>query len=280
MEPFTGFEPQVGEILALRTFRVGPGGVLYPLFSGTPWSDGDNTAHCRIMRSEPEVRELHEVPDSGCSCGFYAYGTERAAAEYPHARHVLAVVACWGRVIAGTRGLRAECCRVEALWLSDAVPAELVAAVGRRYRSVVVYRDKAAMLSEYPLTVMDCYELAQPRSTAARRWLAAAVGCAVLISALPAGWWHDGEQARAAWAVALAFVLLVGWVVGRGRAGDVSVQRRRLLFRAVALWIGASFLGPIAGWLLRIPLLQLTALFFIQRWQLRRAGNRFPAAIG
>ena len=33
MDAFAGFEPQVGEIRAVRSFRVGPDGTLYPLFS-------------------------------------------------------------------------------------------------------------------------------------------------------------------------------------------------------------------------------------------------------
>ncbi len=54
MEAYAGFEPRVGEIRALRTFRIGPGGVLYPLFSNTPWSDGTNTARCHAGAASDE----------------------------------------------------------------------------------------------------------------------------------------------------------------------------------------------------------------------------------
>ena len=43
------FEPQLGEIRAVRTFRVGPGGLLFPLFSRRPWVDGDNEAACHAI---------------------------------------------------------------------------------------------------------------------------------------------------------------------------------------------------------------------------------------
>ncbi len=118
MDPYGGLEPQVGQIRALRTFRIGPDGALYPLFSKEPWEDGVNTARC--LRKD---RPPHPGPDPDCTCGFYAYGGEQWVGEHPQSRHVLAVVACWGRIIAGTRGLRAEHFRIEALWLS---------AVGRR----------------------------------------------------------------------------------------------------------------------------------------------------
>jgi hypothetical protein len=140
MEPYAGFEPQVGEIRALRTFRIGPGGSLVPLFGSEAWHDASNTARCRVVQRPDAAVGPHEVPDPECSCGFYAYGNAAAVGEYPHTRHVLAVVACWGRVIAGTRGVRAEHCRVEALWLSERVPAELIGQLGNRYPSVTIYR--------------------------------------------------------------------------------------------------------------------------------------------
>src|SRR5690349_4179321 len=105
MDAYAGCEPQVGESRALRSLRIGRGGGLHPLFSDTPWGAGTNTAVC--LR-EPPV--WHDGPDRDCTCGLQAYGSGEATAEYPHGRHVLAVVACWGRVIAGTRGLRTERC--------------------------------------------------------------------------------------------------------------------------------------------------------------------------
>ena len=84
------------------------------------WHDGPNTARCKRRNTPP-----HRSPASDCTCGFYAYGAEQWVSDHPISRHVLAVVSCWGRIIAGTGGLRAEHSRIEALWLSAAVPADL-----------------------------------------------------------------------------------------------------------------------------------------------------------
>ena len=277
MEPYAGFEPQVGEIRALRTFRIGPGGVLYPLFSDAPWHDGTNAARCRLVQNR--VRTSHVAPDSTCTCGFYAYGSETAAGEYPHARHVLGVVACWGGVIAGTRGIRAEFGRVEALWLSDAVPADLASAVGRTYPSVAMYRDRSTLLAEHPLTELDCYEPPPPQRAARARWLRAAITCAVVITAFPISWWAGDTDLRLAWTAALGALVVTAFVAGRGGRTDLAARRRRLVLSAVALWVGAPFAGPVGTWLLRIPLIQLTVLILLQRYELRRAASQFPAPI-
>ncbi len=279
MEPYAGFEPQVGEIRALRTFRVGRGGVLYPLFSGTPWQDGENVARCRMVQLTGGALPPHPSPAADCTCGFYAYGSEQAAGEYPHAQHVLAVVACWGGVIAGTRGVRAERCRIEAVWLSGTVPAELVADVERQYPSTALYRNKAAMLAEHPPSLLDCYELPQPGHALLRRCLQVLTGCVVVASALPSSWWSGSGDARLVWAAAFVGFLLAALLMGRGRPRDMAVRRRRMLFLAVSLWVAAPFGGPAGTSLLRIPLVQLALLYLVHRYQLRRAASQFPAAI-
>ena len=165
MDAFAGFEPQVGEIRAVRSFRVGPDGTLYPLFSDQAWVDGTNTARCRVTPDDPD----HAAPDPECTCGFYAYASARAADEYPHARHVLAVVACWGRVIAGSRGVRAEKARIEAVWMSPKVPEYLRHAVTARYPSAVVESDVDRLLEEHPPSELSCYDPQPPREPPARR---------------------------------------------------------------------------------------------------------------
>jgi hypothetical protein len=280
MEPYAGFEPQVGEVRALRTFRIGPGGSLLPLFDNEPWVSGTNTARCRRRQPGDAEVERHEVLDPECSCGFYAYGGE-AVVEYPHARHVLAVVACWGRVIAGTRGVRAEHCRVEALWLSEAVPTDLVGELVERYPPVMIYRDRTEMLAEHPLTVLDCYDLQEPQQQSwTRRWIVGAVMIAVLVTALPASWWDEISDARLVWAGVLGFFLVGAFVPRRGRPTDLAVRRRRLVFQAVALWMVAPFAGPVGVLLLRIPLLQLGILLLVHRFQMARVGRQFPADLG
>jgi hypothetical protein len=277
MDPYAGFEPQVGEIRALRSFRIGPGGGLHPLFSDQPWREGTNTAVCRRER---ETVVWHAAPDPDCTCGFYAYGSERATGEYPHSRHVLAVVACWGRVIAGTRGLRAEKCRVEALWLSTAVPEHLVDVVRERYPAVAIYRERAAMLAEHPPTALDCYDsVADQRRFRSGRWLSVAAVAAALAGVLPTAWLGGQSTAALVWGSLGALFLVLGLTRGwRGR--DVAAYRQRLLSLAVVLWMLAPFAGLPGLFLLRLPLLELAMFLALQRFQLRRSAARFPADIG
>ena len=308
LEPYGGFEPQVGEIRALRTFRVGPGGLLYPLFSDTPWVDGPNAARCLrtpgLVGPPPGTVGLpgvgglagpfaaagnpfgdpqigHLPPEPECTCGFYAYGSTDSVHEYPHARHVRAVVAVWGRVIAGTRGLRAQYGRVEALWLSDAVPPALAEQVAERYPSVALYRERDAMLVEHPLTELDCYEPPTRRGGALSGWLfGLGAVAAVIIGALPARLLGGTQPAQAIWIATFAVTVLVALTLGRWRPHDVSLTRRRLLVWAIALWVAAPFAGTPGLLLLRLPLLEVVALGIVLRARMMRAANRFPAIIG
>jgi hypothetical protein len=279
MEPYAGFEPAVGEIRALRTFRVGPGGHLYSLFSDVPWRDGENTADCRFRTADAPPR--HPAPDPECSCGFYAYGSADAAHEYPHARHVLASVACWGRVIAGTRGLRAERCRIEALWFSESVPADLVELVRAAYPAAALYRDRARMVAEHPATRLDCYEPeTRPVPSRRKRLLPAAALAAVAVGTLPADWLGGPHTAALVWSSIAAVFLLFALTVGRRRRADPAAHRQRLIAVGVVVWIMASFLGVSGLLLLRLPLLEVGAVAMLQRRRFMRAATQFPAPIG
>jgi len=274
VEPFAGFEPQVGQIRALRTFRIGPDGYLYPLFSDAPWHDGPNTARC--LRHD---EQSHPSPDPDCRCGFYAYGTEQWAGDHPHSRHVLAVVACWGRIIAGTRGLRAEQCRIEALWLSEAVPEDLVLAVGRNYPSVAVHRDRQQMLAEHPRTELDCYEppgRGSGRPVRRALWLAAVL--AGLVGVLPAEWLGGDDSAAVLWVV-LGAVFAVGVLPLPHRAGT-QIAGRRLLCLATSMWMFAPFLGAFGLVFVRLPVLEAAAAIGLQRTCVLRESRRIPARIG
>ncbi len=140
----------VGEIRAVRTFRLFHDGSLLPVAHGSvPWSDGPNTARCE--------RGDHTPAAPGCSCGFYAYGTLPAASRHAQARRVLAVVACWGRVIPGTLGLRAQHARIEAIWVSPRAKRRYVALVRRRYPSAALYRSRRKMIRQHQPTRPDFY---------------------------------------------------------------------------------------------------------------------------
>ncbi|MGY1786933.1 hypothetical protein [Geodermatophilus sp. SYSU D00698] len=264
----------MGQIRALRTFRIGPDGALYPLFSTDPWHDGANEARCLNGDRPP-----HPSPAPDCTCGFYAFGTEQWAGDQPRSRHVLAVVACWGHVVAGTRGLRAEYCRIEALWLSGAVPVDLTARVRRNHPSVAVYEDRSRMLAEHPPTELDCYE--RPgRGTgrpAGRLWWSAAIAAAVL-GVLPADW-LGGARSAALLSVVLGTAFGLGVLPLARRGVDSGGSGRRLLCLATSVWLFASFLGPLGAVFVRLPLLQAASIAGLQHVCLLIEGRRIPDRI-
>jgi hypothetical protein len=276
MDAFAGFEPQVGEIRAVRSFRVGPDGTLYPLFSDQAWVDGTNTARCRVTPDDPD----HGAPDPECTCGFYAYASARAADEYPHARHVLAVVACWGRVIAGSRGIRAEKARIEAIWMSPKVPEYLRRAVTARYSSAVVESDVDQLLADHPPSELSCYDPQPPREPRARQIATRlAVGVALFSGVLPQQWLGGTRSAYLLWS-AEVIALVTAAVIIRLRHRDAVARRRVLVLGTAALWVVAPLAGAAGVLLLRLPLLQLTALALAQRATLFRSARSFPAEIG
>jgi hypothetical protein len=281
VDDYAGFEPQIGEIRALRTFRVGPDGGLYPLYSDTAWVDGVNTAHCNLAPgtgNRIDARQ-HATPDPDCTCGYYAYASESGAAERPHARHVLAVVACWGKVIAGTRGIRAEHARVEALWMSAIVPPELAGSVAASYPTATVYPEKDVMLAEHPPSALDCYEIDEPVPAARMsRALLLAIATAVVIGSLPASWIWQQPYIRAIWAAEVCLFVIAAVMVRRTRR-DVRASVTTLLYAGLAVWLVAPFAGSAGVVLLRLPLVQITSLGLLQRYHLNREARRFPARI-
>jgi hypothetical protein len=291
VDAYSGFEPQVGEIRALRTFRVGPGGLLYPLFSDHAWTDATNTASCPLphlpgltgltgqSHLTAEQDAPHAVPDPDCTCGFYAYADETGALDYPNARHVLAVISCWGGVIAGTRGIRAQHARIDAIWMSRMVPPELSAMVAARYGRTEVFADKREMLSAYPPTVLDCYEPRPAGRTPNRIALRVAVLTALVVGILPASWLTGNLNVRVLWAGELAFFVGATIVLHR-RRGDAAAKRGSLIFSAVALWLVAPYAGAAGTLFLRLPLLQIATLTTFQRHLMIREASHFPARIG
>ena len=187
---FDGPDLLVGEIAALRTFDLRAGGSLWPVFAADrAWQDGPNEASC------PE----HAAAGApGCMCGFWAYGSLTALRDQQRSRDVVAVVSCWGRVTPGTRGVRAQFSRIDAVWLSRRVPTALVQSVAARYPGVEIYRDRARMLAEHPPTVLASYVPDRPmRRTQARlsTWLVGAFVTEALILGLIPGATYDAHPA-------------------------------------------------------------------------------------
>jgi hypothetical protein len=278
MDAFSGFEPQVGEIRALRTFRIGGDGCLYPLFSDDRWSAGENTARCRSPGTGRDETE-HLVVEPGCTCGFYAYADEQAAAEYPHSRHVLAVVACWGRVVAGTRGLRSQYARVEAIWMSPTVPADLAAKVADRYPSTAGYTDKDTMLTEHPPTRIDCYETRSPHERArSRMGMRTAFIAALILGLLPWHWLTGNSDVLILWAATVGVFVIAS--VSYGRRVETAARKRALLCSATVLWLIAPLAGPAGVLFLRLPIIQVGVFAYRHRRGALRSASRFPAEIG
>jgi hypothetical protein len=278
IDGYSGFEPQVGQVRAVRTFRIGPQGRLHSLLTDTAWSPGTNTARCQPQ--PPDRPGLHTAPSPNCTCGLYCYASEAAAAEHPNSRHVVAVVTCWRRIIAGTRGVRAEHARVEALWMSPKVPPNLAPRVVSRYPCASTYERRSEIFAAHPPTKLGCYESAAMHGRAfTRHGLQVAVAIALVLGALSPDWLGSHPNVRLVWAAELGF-FCVGAAALASKGSDVTVKRRMLLFVAVALWLIAPFAGSVGRILLRFPLVQVAALGVVRRARWSRRGSRFPAEIG
>jgi hypothetical protein len=141
---------RVGEIRALRTFQLSSDGSLRPVaYTDVAWVDGANAASCDLCDHTPAA--------PGCGCGFWAYGSRGGASQHRAAKHLLAVISCWGRVVPGTLGVRAQYARIEAIWVSGRIPRGRVALLRKRYPSAVVYGSKRAMLRRHRLSRLDSY---------------------------------------------------------------------------------------------------------------------------
>ena len=257
MGEFSGVEPLVGEIVGLRTFRVDDSGLLLPLYSNGAWYDGPNTATCDPPTGHHD-RGPHAVPADDCECGFYAYGSPAAAAHHRQLRYVQAVVSCWGMVVAGTHGVRAEHARIDALWLHPNAAQSLRHRVAARYPSAKWYDDVPAMLAAHPLSELPCYERA-PRAHQLRR-VAAVLGVVALLALglLPAGLLRGYPLLWDTWLVVTgAVALLLGWLaLGAHGAGHLAAA---FVVAGVLAWLLAPLLG-LPGWLLRVPLLRGAAV--------------------
>ena len=248
-----GAEPLVGEIVGLRTFRVDDAGRLLPLFSTLSWYDGPNTATCAPPTGERGHPE-HAVPALGCECGFYAYGSAAAARVQRQSRYVQAVVSCWGGVIAGTLGFRAQHARIDALWLHPNVPRWVRQRVASRYPSARIYADRASMLAEHPLSQLACYSDAPDRRRRRTATVVVAAVAMLALGAVPGSELAAVPALRVVWLGATAATgLLVVWLFAGARSSGHRVAA--LLALGGLAWMLAPTLG-LAGWVLRLPLLR------------------------
>ena len=253
---FSGTEPLVGEIVGLRTFRVDESGLLLPLYSNLAWYDGVNTATCAPPTGDRPSG--HRVPNPDCECGFYAYGTEAAASQNRRSRYVQAVVSCWGGVVAGTQGVRAEHARIDAIWLNSSIPGWARRRVAARYPSARVYADRGAMLAEHPLSELPCYTGESERAPVPRPVVAVLATALLGLGLLPAAVLASVPLLHGAWLVTTAAMgLLAAWLL----FGSHSTGHRAAAVVAggVFAWCLAPAFG-LAGWLLRVPMLRAFAV--------------------
>jgi len=255
-----------GSVRVVRTFRVTLDGRLLAVTlagadpagpadaAGYAWTDGQNEAGCR------RPGHTGPVPGQDCTCGFYGFASDgelrRSLTDGAH--DLAAVVAVSGRVIPARRGVRSQHARIEALWLSRRVTTELAARVAAHYPSVALFRERQAMLAEFPPTRLPGYRLRRGPSRLllvgqlllAAVWIVAVAGSSAQPSPAPAGATEAVlllaasagaglvVVARRSWrywagSVVLPAVLLAAGFVVPGLAGE-----------AVA---GAAVLGNLAG---------------------------------
>ena len=187
-----------------------------------------------------------------------------------------------GEMEPGSRGARVQQARVEALWLGPRVSDDLAAAVARRYPSVAVFRDRAAMLATFPLTPMTVFTPPRIGETARRRLaltVRAFLALALVVGLIPT----EQTLATPAWAAGWLAILLVGF----GIVAVGFVQRSAVLAiegAAAMQWLLTA--GPVnaAQWVQRGWLLLVVAWALLIWWRVGRPGqvvrrNRLDAAL-
>lgn len=282
---FDGPDLLVGEIVAVRTFGLRSDGSLWPVAAADrAWVDGVNEARCA----------LHEVAGApGCRCGYWAYGSVAALLRSQSAaQNVAAIVHCWGRVTPGTRGIRARYARVEAVWLSPRVSTQLLEKVATRYPGAVLYRDRASMLAQHPLTAMPCYvpDRAIPQITVPRKIVQLLGVAVVLLGVISAGVYRAHPAVHEILRLAQGFFMCAGTVASahvltlpRG-----NLVRAQLLWKvlptvaALELWLWAPFPPLAAEVALRIPLALLLGRLLVNRTLLHlpTRSRRAPTGAG
>ncbi len=267
-----------GSVGVIRSFRLtGEGRLLAVTTAGadpaTPasaagyvWTDGDNHAGCR------RPGHTGPVPGQDCTCGFYGFASDGDLRRSltPGAHDLAAVVAVSGRVVPARCGLRAQHARIEALWLSSRVEAELARRIAARYPSVAVFRDRSAMLGEFPLTWLPGYRLRRGPSglllssqlLLAAVWIVATAASSARSSPVP-----PGAGAVAPLGAAAAAGLVV-WLRRSSRYWPGSVALPAVLLAAgfvlsglagVAV-AGAAVLGNLTGLAAELCLFAVTHL--------------------
>jgi len=160
-------EPLIGAIGGFRWWRVSGRWLTSPWRGDVRWERDGNAASCLgrrwLLRWRPHgVLHARGIPESGCSCGFYAMlQAPTDAVEMQSAwplnpslsggpiSLVFGAVRGTGRVVLGEYGWRAERARVDALYLPPSRGAsERFETVAETY-GVPIYRDLGELAREH-----------------------------------------------------------------------------------------------------------------------------------
>jgi hypothetical protein len=159
-------EPVVGAVRGFRWWRLTGSWLTSPWRGDVRWGRNDNVATCLgrrwLLRWKPHgVPHDRGVPETECSCGFYAmlrapgdgvdapgcWPLNPALSGGPIAL-VFGVVRGAGRVVVGQYGWRAERACIDALYVPPSrTPADPLTAAAASY-GVPIYRDLGSLCSE------------------------------------------------------------------------------------------------------------------------------------
>lgn len=151
---FSGLKTEMamGEIYGLRMFGWDEYGRLRArnIDSAPPWRPGVNIAQC-IGGLRQFSRDKHDVPNDQCTCGFYAY-TDPAVVRFDritYPDHIIGAVKCYGRVLIGTKGFRAE--KAEIVMLRTPRNKSIADKITRAYPQIPQVRKVGQILAEVPI---------------------------------------------------------------------------------------------------------------------------------
>jgi hypothetical protein len=267
-----------GDVYLVRSFRIGPEGGLCPVTRHGAWTPGWNQAVCDRGRE-------HAAPDPGCSCGLYAYSDAYYAGEQPTSRTCLAIVATHGEIMAGPRGVRMGRARVAAVWLAATVDEALRAKVAARYPDTAVFKEKAAMLAEFPLSELPGFR--SPRTSRALRRvgysaLVGLVTVALGLGSLPAGLAaaHPGLLVAVMLATLACVLVTIGGAMLRARGGPAGPHMLIAgAYTGVWLMLSPALERPEAfGAVLHAALLASAAWYVHTWWRQGRPGRALHPA--
>lgn len=136
-----------GTLRGYRSWRVTfDEGLLMAVNFDYTWQPGENHATC--LDWPPTFQTEHQAPQLNCTCGFYACYSP-ATTQWGQAIPFMGVVELSGRMVLGTRGVRAERARIVAS-LQPYWPARAAERIKDMYPDVKWFRNHEDMVEAFP----------------------------------------------------------------------------------------------------------------------------------